>query len=150
VTGWPQGVTTLDHTADVGIRVRAPALDALFHRAARGMIAVMRGEPDEARQTDAGETAGEPAGEVRRVAVEAGDLETLLVAWLRELLFLVQVRDFEYRSARFQRLEPEGLEAEVRGTPPAAPETELKGVTYHGLAVERDDDGWTATVIFDV
>ena len=35
------GVTALDHTADVGIEVRADSLSELFHRAARGLVALL-------------------------------------------------------------------------------------------------------------
>ncbi|MFP4623869.1 MAG: archease, partial [Gemmatimonadota bacterium] len=36
----------LDHTADVGILVRAGSAEALFHHAALGMLSLLRGEEE--------------------------------------------------------------------------------------------------------
>jgi SHS2 domain-containing protein len=170
VTGsaWPEGVTGLDHTADVGILVRAPALDELFRRAAAGMITLLVAGSDEGSTIDdrrsmsrggagsAASTGGARATETpsgpasHEMTLEAPDLEMLLVAWLREILFLFQVRAFEYADARFETLAAGRLVAHVSGVPATAPLMELKGVTYHTLAVRREGDGWFARVVFDV
>lgn len=167
---WPEGVTGLDHTADVGLTVRAPTREDLFHRAAAGMVALLLGGADEGTTTmdrrpspdrgDAGlpgsrRVPGGVAGEASRpteheVALDAPDLEMLLVAWLREILFLFQVEGFEYAGSRFDTLTPRRLAARVMGGPATAPELEMKGVTYHALTVRREDDGWFARVVFDV
>ena len=41
-----------EHTADLGIRVRAGSLDELFADAARGLFAVMVANPDSVRTVD--------------------------------------------------------------------------------------------------
>lgn len=141
----PGGITFLDHTADVGMDVTAPSLEALFHRAALGMLALLRGyddepAPDGAREPDA----------TQRLELEAEDAAGLLAAWLKELLFLHEVHGADYTGATFHNLTGRALTARV-GTAPAAPAVrEIKGVTYHELAVEESDDGWKARVIFDV
>ncbi len=67
------------------------------------------------------------------------------------MLYLLEVERFLYGGATFDRLEPRHLEATVRGNDGAPPGVrEIKGVTYHGLAVRRARDRWTARVVFDL
>jgi SHS2 domain-containing protein len=142
------GVQELEHTADVGIEIRADCLADLFRRAAAGTMALIAGgkvswpppaEPDVAGATD------------RLVVLAQDNVESLLVHWLRELLYLLEVEGFAYRDAEFVRLDESSLEARVRGTGSAPPQVcEVKGVTYHGLCVERVDATWRAQVIFDI
>jgi SHS2 domain-containing protein len=164
---WPAGVRPLDHTADVGLEVEAPSLAELFRRAAAGLMVLMgAGDPEQgdAAEAEAGVAVAVPA-EVVEVVVEGPDLEVLLVGWLRELLFLCEVRGVAYAGAEFDELGDGLLRARVRGVPGRpAPGRELKAVTYHGARVaQRDgndegddgaegvpDGGWIAAVIFDV
>lgn len=144
----PPGVRGLDHTADLGIEVRAPTLDDLFHRAAAGMAALIIGADEEAQVAPA---VGRPALTPHRVRLEAGDAARLLALWLREVLWIHQDTGALYAGARFEVLDETRLDARVDADPdPPAPVRELKGVTYHELAVERRPDGWYARVIFDV
>ena len=150
------GARALDHTADVGFEVHADSREALFHRAGRAMIALLRGDDRRQRQEPhdvAGERRRPPymTGEWRRIALEADDVEALLVAWLSELLWLYQGRRFAYETVRFDELDDRSLVASVGGAPEARqPVREIKGVTFHGLQVQQRDDGWRARVIFDV
>lgn len=145
MSGPGDGITFLDHTADVGIDVAAPSLEALFHRAALGTLALLRGHDDDEPAAEAGAPT-----DTRRVALDAQDLEGLLVAWLKEVLFLHEVHGADYVSATFDRVGDRALTARVRTGPAARAVREIKGVTYHALAVDRTDAGWTARVIFDV
>lgn len=164
VTG-ADGITFLDHTADVGIDVRAPSLELLFHRAAVGMLLLLHGRDDEDAEprsapADPGAGAGGGSGTgdperaagvgTRAVTLEADDTAALLADWLRELLFLHETRHADYAGATFDRLDADGLEARVRTEPAPRAVREIKGVTYHELAVEQTADGWTGRVIFDV
>lgn len=141
--GWPAGVAPLDHTADVGLEVRADSLASLFERAAGGMRVLLEGE-------DA-PSAGSGARTQRTVELEAEELGSLLVAWLRELLFLQQVEGQAFDGAAFECVDETVLRAIV-SLRPAAPEPvrEIKGVTYHALEAARTDGRWRARVIFDV
>lgn len=156
----PAGVSTLDHTADVGLRIEADSLAQLFHRAGRGMLALV-GEPADGEAAAERATVGPPpAGmEARRadraservLELEADDVATLLLRWLREILYVYVVDGFAYRSASFERLDATGLRARLTGASRRTGSGELKAVTYHGLeATERPDGGWRAQIIFDV
>jgi SHS2 domain-containing protein len=156
-----EGVRALDHTADVGLEVRAPSLETLFDRAARGLRALIRGEDvvgaepapvARARAPGRGAQDVAPGAQLsERVAAEAPDAGALLVAWLRELLWLLESKRLAYEGARFETLTETALAADVRATAETrTPVREIKGVTYHGLDVGHGDDGWHARVIFDV
>lgn len=142
------GVREVEHTADVGIEVEAASLVELFRRAASGMMALIAGEKAAWPPVPASECDTELE---RVVKLERGDVESLLVHWLRELLYLLEVKGFAYRDAEFAQLDESSLDATVRGTGSAPPQIcELKGVTYHELGVEHVDGTWRARVIFDI
>ena len=133
--------TILDHTADVGLRVRGATLAELFGNAARGMFTLLC-DP----------TTVHPRERVA-VAIEEDDLAYLLHDWLKELLYIVDTRRMLF--ARFEADITAGrLDGAAWGEPlePARHEikTEIKAVTCHGLEVRRRHGHWTAQVIFDL
>ena len=136
------GLHFLDHTGDVGFDVRGPSLEEIFRRAADGLYSILVENPP---------PAGDHEEEVK-VEEEGDDL--LLRAFLAELLYRFLARRTMFCG--FTEVRIEGPRLTARG--PCAPfdpgrhglRTELKAVTYHGLEVRRDGDGWTARVIFDV
>ena len=135
------GVTELDHTADVGIAVEADSPAELFQRAAAGTIALMW----------SGRPAISGALELRQVKARADGTDVLLVRWLAELLYLLEVDGFVYQSAAIESLNRRSLTATVTGGQAAEPpQMEIKGVTYHGLEAGRRDERWYAQLIFDV
>ena len=142
------GVTFLEHTADVGLDVEAPTLELLFHRAAVGMLALLRGEDD--GPDPAGGPPAEGETEARTLSLTADDRAGLLRLWLRELLLLHETRHADYAGGAMVELTERALEARVRTAPAAPAVREIKGVTYHELSVEPTDGGWKARVIFDV
>jgi len=131
-----------DHTADLGLRIRAATLNGLFAEAGECLLACMVDSPASvvARQTE-------------RIAIDGIDREYLLFDWLRELLN----RSDEARMlwCEFEvSVSPNGLEATIRGEPfdPARHllSREVKAITYHGLKIEDVDDGFLAEVIVDI
>jgi SHS2 domain-containing protein len=137
----------IDHTADWGIVVRGASLAEVFEKASSAMFDLMGGLE-----------AVDPNGPIeRRVVVDASDRETLLVAWLSELLSEAMGEGVLFASYEVRIDESERTaEGRVRGErlDPSRHrfETELKAVTYHHLRVACDDaDGsWSARVVFDV
>lgn len=83
-----------------------------------------------------------------RVAVEGIDPVDVLVRWLQELLYLMEVR--RLASGEVNGLRDTGLSALVAGEwaqdPPARG---IKAVTYHGLEIRRIEDSFEAVIIFD-
>jgi SHS2 domain-containing protein len=131
-----------EHTADVGIRVRAHDLNTLFAEAGRALFSVIVENLEEVRAQDT-------------VAMEIRGQKTdfLLLDWLCELLFAFESRGL--LLARFSvNVDDQGLTGTAEGEPLDRSrhhlEHEVKAVTYHGLRVERTDEGWLAEVILDI
>lgn len=131
------GYEELDHTADWALRVWAPDLESLFVRAAAGMFVLM------------GVTVGEAAGAEREIVVQGPDSETLLVAFLDELLLVSETERLAL-SPTLLSIAPGRLSAVCTAAPVVEQEKEIKAVTYHDLEI-RERAGLLETVIvFDV
>jgi SHS2 domain-containing protein len=135
---------TFEHTADLGLRVRAADLNALFADAARGLFSIIAAGLDPARATEG-----------VHFDLTAGALDLLLFDWLNELLFT-----YESRRLLFSRFDVDvhtadnRLSAMAYGEPVDrarhALEHEVKAITYHGLKVEPAGDDWLAEIIVDI
>ncbi|MGE0610039.1 MAG: archease [Pirellulales bacterium] len=133
---------TFDHTADLGLRVRADDLPTLLAEAARGLFSIIVG----------GLASIQPLKEIQiRVAGTAADY--LLFDWLSELLYTFESQ--RLLLCEFDvSVDGAGLSATCRGEPldigRHAPEHEVKAITYHQLTVEQRPDGWFAELIVDI
>ncbi len=125
------------HTADWALEVWAPDWIGLLQQAARGMYALMHAR-----------LRPEPR-EDYRFEIAAPDGETLLVAFLSELLYFTQ-RDEVGFDAFALALEGDRLTAEAEGAPIESIAKEIKAVTYHNLSVHETKRGLEATIVFDV
>jgi SHS2 domain-containing protein len=130
-----------EHTADLGLRVRAAELETLFAEAGQGLFSMI---------VDLAEVR--PEREIQ-LKVEGEELDLLLFDWLNELLYRF---DSEHLLlAEFDvHIGPAGVVATARGEPidPSRHqlEHEVKAITYHGLRIEQQPDGWLAEVIVDI
>jgi SHS2 domain-containing protein len=132
----------IEHPADVGFLAYGRTLEELFANAALAMFSL------------ACEPSAIEERERREVEVTGGDHETLLFAWLAELLAISDVEQIFFRRAEVTEVH----EGRVRGA--ATGErydklrhragTYIKAVTYHQLRVERTPEGWRARVFLDV
>ena len=129
-------------TADKGIRAWGRDLPEVFVNAARGMWSLMV-EPGTARLQ-----------EMLPVRAEAGDRETLLVAWLNELLYLHEAEEFVAAEFAIKQLTDTKLEAEVWGERVDRARHALvghvKAATYHLLQISPTAGGWEAQIVVDV
>ena len=141
------GYEIFDHTADVGVRAWGADPAEAFARAARGMLSVILGE-DPAVWRAAGS-----AGDVT-VAVAGAGWDDLLVNWLAELLFYVDVEAFVPRGFRFERCAPPRCVATLTGLrlhhPEQAAGVAVKAVTYHQLRVDVAPGRTEIEVILDI
>ena len=136
----------IEHTADIGLKVTGKTLGQFYENAAFGMFSML----SDPKRVKAGSS----------LAVEAHgiDLETLLVAWLNELLYLSCKRKtvFSWFKAGIKRRGRseyvlKGIakgEKIARGNP--APNFEIKAATYHGLKVKKIRSGYSTTIYFDI
>jgi SHS2 domain-containing protein len=133
---------TFDHTADLGLRVRAAELDTLFAEAGQALFSAVVEDLAAVR----------PLQQID-VRVEGGDREYLLFDWLKELLYRFDAERLVL--GHFEaHVGPDGVTGTAWGEPfdPArhVPLHEVKAITYHGLRVEQTPDGWLAEVIVDI
>jgi SHS2 domain-containing protein len=85
-------------------------------------------------------------------------LESLLVDWLSELLYLFEVDEIIFRKFQVEGVREEESEysmtARASGEkyyPESHPfETEIKAVTYNQLEIGETVDGWKAQVVVDI
>lgn len=121
------GFEAFDHTADVGLRAWGPDLAQAFAQAARGLFSLL--VPLEAVQE-------RTTWEVR---IEAGDPESLLVAWLDELLFVFETERLVFARFDVALPEPGGLVATAYGQTfdPVRHRggVVVKAATYHQIEV---------------
>jgi len=126
-----------EHTADWELEVWAPDLRGLFVQSAQGMMALSGARLEQAPQ-------------VRRIfELEAPDPESLLVAFLGELLFLAETEGLGFDGFEITLLENR-LRAGVSGAPLAWRDKEIKAVTYHNLTIRETSRGLEARIVFDV
>jgi SHS2 domain-containing protein len=133
---------TFEHTADLGLRVRAPDLDTLFVEAARGLFSIIVEDLDSVQPR-----------ERLDVRLPPDERALLLFDWLRQLL-----ANFDARHVLFSRFEVHVDEGGLTGTAWGEPldrdrhvlDHEVKALTYHGLRVEPADGGWLAELIVDI
>lgn len=130
----------LPHQADVRVRVRAEDCNALFAEAARAMFSIMYVACD--------------AGEVeRRISVTSDDIQSLLIDFLSELLFVSEVDRVVFSSFDVT-VTGTSLTATARGEPFSAEKhlggMEVKGISYSGLKIARDGEGFCSEILFDV
>jgi SHS2 domain-containing protein len=133
---------TFDHTADVGLRIRANDLAGLLEEAAAALFSILVVNLDAVR----------PLQEVA-FRVQGVDRDDLLHDWLAELLFTFETRHMVFGQFHVE-LDGTGLRATAHGESIDRQrhqlDAEVKAVTYHGLKVEEHPDGWLAEVILDL
>jgi SHS2 domain-containing protein len=133
---------TFEHTADLGLRVRAGSVNQLFEEAARALFSAIVDNLDSVQPRECFDTD-----------LENDEIELLLFDWLRELLYRFDVEHIVF--AMFQvEVQNQRLHGKAWGEPLDRARhhllNEVKAITYHGLRLEQAKDGWLAEVIVDI
>ncbi len=131
------------HEADVGVRGIGRTVEEAFEQAAMALVAVIT------------EPASIEPERVTTIRCEAPDLELLLVDWLNAVVFEMASRKMLF--GRFEVIIHKGkvLRGKAWGEhvdrERHRPAVEVKGATYTGLHVGRDEHGrWIAECVVDV
>jgi SHS2 domain-containing protein len=133
---------TFEHTADLGLRIRAADLDTLFAEAAQALFSAIVEDLATVRPLQSVD-----------VRLREDDRELLLFDWLKELLY-----HFDAEHLLFGKFEVKVADGSLIATAWGEPldrarhtlEHEVKAITYHGLSVEKVENGWLAEVIVDI
>ncbi|MEY4178602.1 MAG: hypothetical protein RLY70_2176 [Planctomycetota bacterium] len=131
-----------EHTADVGLRVRAANLEEAIAEACRGLFSLIVANLDDVRTVD------------KEVVEVSGDEPPLLMFdCLNELLYIFATRRQLFRDFQVERTAG-GMRVTAHGERMDESrhrmEHEVKAITYHGLRCEPALEGWLAEVILDI
>jgi len=128
----------VEHTADSALRIRGANLEQLFCNAAVGMM-----------QLAGIESLAGPTRK-RRIELRASDSESLLVAWLEELLYVIEMEEVSFTKFDLTVEDNTSLTAKVQEAPIGNIKRHIKAVTYHDLKIAQVEGGLEVTVVFDV
>lgn len=134
--------TLLDHTADLRVRITGTSRAALFRNAGLALADLIC-DPD-TRIPD----------ETMTVGIEGDDPADLMVNYLRELLYLWTGKEKLVKMVSILDVSDTALSARLKISSYDSVGhdiiNEIKAVTYHQIAVAPVEDGWQATVVFDI
>jgi SHS2 domain-containing protein len=128
----------IEHTADVSLQIQSEDLAGLLHGAASAMLSLMGMSTDKKGES------------TRTIEVEGIDREDLLVAWLQELLYLMERYEVGFGKMDIVEISDTHLTAITEEIPGMVPSREIKAVTYHGLEIKETERGFEVTIVFDV
>jgi len=77
------------------------------------------------------------------------DLESLLVAFLSELVYYQEQEDLTFDVFDL-RIASQWLKVAMEGAQIESVDKAIKAVTYHNLRIERNAEGFETTIVFDV
>lgn len=131
------GFEEVSHTADWSARVWAPDLPSLFREAARAMNSL------------SGTVIGTGDRVSRTLEVEGPDVESLLVAFLSELVYYQEQENLTFDSFDL-RVAGQWLKVAMEGAEIESMDKAIKAVTYHNLKIATTPEGLETTIVFDV
>ncbi len=131
----------IDHTADVGIVAYGADANQAFANAARALFSLIT-ELDDVEEFL-----------YRDIELTAPDIESLLVEWLNELIYLFDTENIVFKRFDVTRLNNTQLKARSYGEKVDISKhrlkTGVKAATYHMLKVDKSD-GCHVQVLFDI
>jgi SHS2 domain-containing protein len=132
----------IEHTADIGIRVKSFSLAGLFKNAGLAIT-------DLSFQKQTSQYPGKHNIVIRQ---KASNVEELFINWLNELLSVSAVEALVFEDIKIIQINENFVDAiaigsDIRNYKFSA---EIKAATYHHLKVEKTGFFWQAEVIFDV
>lgn len=136
----------LEHTADIKFRAYGRTLEEVFENSALAMFNVIINTEKVSGNTP------------KEIYLKSPDLESLLVDWLSELLYVFEVDEIVFREFRVEKISEEDGEYSITAKalgeefyPESHPfETEIKAVTYNQLEIRKTDEGWKAQIVVDI
>ena len=132
----------LEHTADIGIRVKSLTLGSLFKKACLAITDI----------TSEKQKIQYPEKHKIVITQKAGNVEELFVNWLNELLSVSSAEALIFEDVKINQINEQFIDAIAIGTDIKnyKVNVEIKAATYHQLKVEKNGPLWQAEVIFDV
>ncbi|BAY11610.1 archease [Calothrix sp. NIES-2098] len=132
------GFEEVEHTADWAYRVWGQNLTELFIQAAKGLYAIASVQLADDSPINC------------NIQLHGVDHESLLVAWLNELLYLHESEGLGFSQFEILHLDRQNLQAKVSGAKVKNWNKLIKAVTYNNLAIQTTENGLEATLVLDV
>ena len=127
----------LPHTADCALLVWAPDIVSLLAEAARGFNAV------------SGARIGKAPRVNRRISLHEPDAESLLVAFLTELVYLQEQEALGFDQFQLE-ISSGDLSGLLEGSRLISLAKPIKAVTFHNLRIQQTPRGREVEIVFDV
>lgn len=142
----PKKYEYLEHTADAKFLAYGATLEEVFENSALAMFNII---------IDTGKVSGDLEKEI---SLNSPDLESLLVDWLSELLYLFEVEEIIFGKFQVEEIKEDNGKYSIKAlasgekySPESHPfETEIKAVTYFQLELKQIPEGWRAQVVVDL
>ena len=142
----PKKYCEIDHTADVGIYAQGDSYAELFANAAFGMRHIIYGNITVAKKR------------TKTIKLCDSTLSELMVRWLNEINFLLDVKDFLISCIGDLTVKTKEdqccVKAELYGDNASQyrsfQKLEIKAVTYHKLQFKKADSKYYTQIIFDI
>jgi SHS2 domain-containing protein len=132
----------IDHTADIGIVAYGADIKQVFANAALGLFSLMADLDDLEENVQ------------RKLELSAEDAEVLLVEWLNELIYILDVEHIVFKRFEIDELTSNQIKARCFGEKIKPGQhrlkREVKAATYHMLRLNKEDGGYKVQVIFDI
>jgi len=130
----------IEHTADIGIRVKAKDPQSLFKNSALAMFDII---------AERKHSAPVAAKEIR-IEVKADNLEELFINWLNELLSLSSAKELIFSDFKISKIDKNTLQVMAVGEDMInyKVNTEIKAATYHQRQIEENTGGRLTEVMF--
>jgi SHS2 domain-containing protein len=131
------GFEEIQHTADWAMRVWADDLPSLLAEAARGM------------NTLAGVRLADQNRLKKQYEAEASDAESLLVAFLSELIYYQEQENLAFDVFEINT-DGQRLKANMEGAEITSVDKAIKAVTYHNLKIKESARVLEVEIVLDV
>jgi SHS2 domain-containing protein len=132
----------IDHTADIGIVAYGSDLAALFKNAALGMLSLM---------TDLSKVEKKL---VKEIVLQEQDSIALLVGWLNGLLYELEAEHLIFCDFTLVMQDGDRMTATCYGEKldplKHTIKREVKAATYHNLSIIKENNVYSAAIIFDI
>jgi SHS2 domain-containing protein len=131
----------LEHTADIGIKVRGDSLSEIFWKAIHATVDLLSGGIEI-----------QPVIE-KDFSIKEENTKTALVSVLEEIIYFFEHKLFLPSDCSVS-IEKDLYKINLKGNTVSPEEikngTDIKAVTYHQLEIKEVGDEYQATIIFDV
>jgi SHS2 domain-containing protein len=131
------GFIEVNHTADWSVKVWAPDLPGLFSECLRAMLQMMKVEYLDSNS------------EEQAIDLQAMDSESLLVAFLNEVLYILETKKLMPVSQTLS-IQSNVLHCDFRCVPLRGVKKEIKAVTFHNLEIKQMGERLEVVLVFDV